>query len=190
MRWRWARTEASTASVLRWASAMRRTLTGVAPSAVSVQGGGKAEPAGGSVPAGVTLGPGESASFTLTYRATGPGTVRFQAGASGGEGSVVAAPVESNEVVIRESPAGVVVWPSPYRRSTAVRGTLKFCCLTPGDRVTLYTVRGLEVWHADATGRQVEWDGRNAAGRQVVPGTYQWVVEGSGNRRRGTVVVE
>jgi hypothetical protein len=165
-------------------------LTGVAPTIPVLGGEGQAEFVSGPDPSGVTLGPGESTGFTLTYRAMGPGSVRFLAGASGVAGSVNAVAIESNPVVIEGPPAGIVVWPSPFRRSTAVRGTLKFCCLRPGDRVTLYTVRGLEVWHADATGRQVEWDGRNSAGNLVVPGTYQWVIEGSGNRRRGTVVVE
>jgi len=165
-------------------------LTGVVPAVPVVLGEGQAEFESGPSPVGATLGPGESTGFTFAYKAMGPGSVRFRVGASGVDGSVVAAVVEGNAVVIRGSPAGIVVWPSPFRRSTAVRGTLKFCCLTPGDRVTVYTVRGLEVWHADAVVRQVEWDGKNSAGNLVVPGTYQWIIEGSGNRRRGTVVVE
>ena len=165
-------------------------MTGVVPTVPVVMGEGQVELESGTSSGCVTLGVGESTGFTFAYKAMGPGSVRFQVGASGVEGSVVAPATEGNAVVIRGSPAGIVVWPSPFRRITAVRGTLKFCCLTPGDRVTVYTVRGLEVWHADAVGRQVEWDGKNTAGNQVVPGTYQWIIEGSGNRRRGTVVVE
>jgi len=83
----------------------------------------------------------------------------------------------------------VTVYPNPFRPGSGT-GKLKFHGFRPGDSVEIYTVRGLRVWQAKASGALVEWDGRNEAGNKVAPGSYLWVAEGPGGKRRGTLVVE
>jgi len=85
----------------------------------------------------------------------------------------------------------VRVYPNPFRRSEALRGTVKFEGIRAGGILRIYTVRGLLVWERAQTSDGVmEWDGRTGEGRSVVPGVYLWVVERARNRERGKLVVE
>ncbi len=83
------------------------------------------------------------------------------------------------------------VFPNPYIRSRAVRGTVKFEGLDLGSRVRVYTVRGLLVWEGTVEQPYIlEWNGSNAAGKPATPGTYLWVAESGDSKQRGTLVVE
>jgi hypothetical protein len=85
----------------------------------------------------------------------------------------------------------VRVYPNPFRRSDALRGTVKFEGVRAGGVLRIYTVRGLLVWERAQTADGVmEWDGRTGEGRPVAPGVYIWVVERAKDRERGKLVVE
>lgn len=166
-------------------------LAGVVPSLVTELGEGRADKAGAPVPPGVMLGPGDTATFTMSFRASQPGLVAFRVTASGSQASVWAAPVDSDSVTIRPVPESIIVYPNPFRPDQAVGGTVKFNGLDFGDRLTIYTVRGLRVWEGTAQGPLMEWDGRNEGDRRVAAGTYLWVADRARKKReRGTVIVE
>ncbi len=83
------------------------------------------------------------------------------------------------------------VFPNPFNRSQAVRGTVKFEGLDLGSKVRIYTTRGLLVWEGIVEQPYIlEWNGCNAAGKPVAPGTYLWVAESGDSKQRGTLVVE
>jgi len=69
------------------------------------------------------------------------------------------------------------VFPNPYNPQTAVRGTLKLDCLSPGATVAFYTVSGELVIQMVATNPQLEWDGRNRDGARVSSGIYYYLVQ-------------
>ena len=89
-------------------------------------------------------------------------------------------------------PSGDVrVFPNPYHRQSAVRGTLKFEGVPAEASVRIYNVRGLKVWEKKPPHPAiVEWNGENENGVEVVPGAYVWVVVGGGLKERGTLIVE
>jgi len=146
--------------------------------------GGKAEQVGN--PVGATLAPGESVILLVTIKPTGDGELSFGVGANGAEGSVYASEVSAGPVRAYGTGGKIIVYPNPLKSGSMA----KFCGLAAGAKLTIYTLRGLKVWSAEAQGFRVEWDGRNDAGRKVAPGMYYWAVEGAGLKEKGTVVVE
>lgn len=93
--------------------------------------------------------------------------------------------------VLWAAPGTLRVFPNPFDRKIAVRGTVKFEGLELGTRIRIYTVRGLKVWEGTIeTPYILEWDGRNESGDPVAPGTYLWVAESGGSKQQGTLLVE
>jgi len=84
------------------------------------------------------------------------------------------------------------VFPNPFNPKKAVRGTLKFSGIPTGSFVRIYTTRGLLVWDGSASGGRhtVEWDGKNQAGNQVVPGVYLGVLEGGEGNSVFRLIIE
>ena len=118
-------------------------------------------------------------------------------GASGYVGANAAGAVESVNCACLPPPpppppysGPLRVFPNPFRRGTAVRGTVKFEGVKPGAGVRIYQPGGLKVWEAVAAGVLVEWNGRNEAGKPVAPGVYLWVTEDGSGKRQGKLVVE
>ncbi len=93
-----------------------------------------------------------------------------------------------------EADAGIPslrVFPNPFCRAGAVRGTVKFEGVEPGANVRIYTVRGLKVWEGVVeTPHILEWDGTNESGKPVAPGTYIWFVETAERKEKGFLVVQ
>ncbi|MEK7475619.1 MAG: kelch repeat-containing protein [Candidatus Coatesbacteria bacterium] len=84
----------------------------------------------------------------------------------------------------------VRVFPNPFQRGRAVRGTVKFDGIPAGAALRLYTVRGVRVWETESKGGSVEWDGKGLGGGPVSPGVYLWVADDRGKRQTGKLVVE
>ena len=107
-------------------------------------------------------------------------------------GKGTAKPPVSSSVTVRIAPILVMnVYPNPFRRSTAVRGTLKITGLPKGSKARIYTTRGLIVWQRTMeNGHTLEWDGRNEAGHPVASGVYMWVVEIDKDKHMGRLIVE
>ncbi len=107
-------------------------------------------------------------------------------------GKGTAKPAVMSSVTVRIAPLLVMnIYPNPFRRSTAVRGTLKITGLPTGSHARIYTTRGLIVWQRTMEkGHTLEWDGRNEAGHQVASGVYLWVVEIGKDKHMGRLIVE
>lgn len=87
--------------------------------------------------------------------------------------------------------ARVRVFPNPFVRARANRGTVKFEGEIGGATLRVVTRRGLVVVEAGPlAGVRFEWDGRNAQGVPVAPGVYVWIVSGAGATERGRLIVE
>jgi hypothetical protein len=90
------------------------------------------------------------------------------------------------------------VWPDPFDRRFAVDHVLKIGCVTPGAKVSIYTLSGEKVWStSDAlAGYQYGapftsvWDGTNDKRLPVSAGIYFYVIESGGKvLQRGKFLV-
>ncbi len=163
----------------------------VQPSALTSFGTGQAllvtAPAGPAV----LLNPGQSATFTWTYRSLRGGPVWF-GGNAAGSGAPPAPAAASNRVVIDDGAGdlkNLLVYPTPFRSDRAVGGTLKFRMMPPRTEVRLYDSAGEKIREIKADGfGYAEWDGRNADGRPVAPGVYYYsAVSPAGEKKLGKI---
>jgi len=83
--------------------------------------------------------------------------------------------------------ATVAVYPNPYRGE----GVMTFGGMKTSGTVTLYTVRGQEVFSGIADGNgDVKWEGRNRDGETVASGVYIALMETEGGRVKKKVIVQ
>lgn len=88
------------------------------------------------------------------------------------------------------------VWPNPFNPKYAVDKVLKIGCVSPGAKVTIYTLSGEKVWSTEKTAFLYEspftavWDGRNEKGAFAATGIFYYVIE-SGEKvlQRGKFLV-
>ncbi len=76
------------------------------------------------------------------------------------------------------------VWPNPFNPFYAGNHSLKFSCLPPNAKVSIYTISGELVGQAEVTGDFGQWYGVNRNGSPASPGVYYYVIE-SGARVAG-----
>ena len=76
------------------------------------------------------------------------------------------------------------VWPNPFNPFYAANHSLKFSCLPPGAKVSIYTISGELAGQAEVTGDFGQWYGVNRNGSPASPGVYYYVIE-SGARVAG-----
>ncbi|MBP5188091.1 MAG: hypothetical protein J6Z50_03065 [Fibrobacterales bacterium] len=112
----------------------------------------------------------------LLYAATSAGVVRIE--------------TSSRDKKQFESGPGPVVYPNPFRpgRHSAVR----FDRVPSGASVAVYSRSGRLVRKfspSAAEGGLVEWDGRDASGRLLEPGVWNWVVSSSKKSWKGRLLV-
>jgi len=102
-------------------------------------------------------------------------------------------PVFSNTLVVSVSAprsAPVKVYPNPFNPGKAVNGSVKFRGMRVGGKIRVYTISGRLVWDAVAGVDPVEWNGKNKAGEEVVPGIYLWTSEGELGKERGKIFLQ
>jgi hypothetical protein len=165
---------------------------GVTPQPVVTSGSGELAQVSGPVPATADVKPGETASFTWTFRATKGGEASITGAVTSLSG--VSTPPATVVIVIVEKGKGLdnmLVYPSPFKPGEALGGMLKFRQMPPLTVLTIYTVAGERVCElkADLNGT-VLWNGRNKNGVRVVPGVYLWLAKTpTGEKRIGKLQV-
>ncbi len=82
----------------------------------------------------------------------------------------------------------LAVYPNPYNREKAVRGTLKFDVPAVAD-IRIYNVDTYKVFEALRVERHAEWDGKNLKGQKVATGVYYYIVETAGETYKGKIFV-
>ncbi len=101
-----------------------------------------------------------------------------------------AAAAAMTAVLLQKEALELRIFPNPFERRSAVRGTVKFQGILHGSILRIYTVRGLKVWEGSVNeGYTVEWDGTGESGQPVAPGTYIWIVESADIKQKGTLIV-
>ena len=70
------------------------------------------------------------------------------------------------------------VWPNPFNPFFAMNQSLKFSCLPPNAKVSIYTLAGELAGQAEVAGDFGQWKGFNQKGVPAAPGVYYYVVEG------------
>jgi flagellar hook assembly protein FlgD len=80
------------------------------------------------------------------------------------------------------------VYPNPYNREKAVRGTLKIEVPAEAD-IRIYNVETYKIFEAKGVTGRIEWDGKNMKGEKVAPGIYFYVVEMGGEKFTGRIFI-
>lgn len=88
------------------------------------------------------------------------------------------------------------VWPDPFNPKYAKDNVLKIGCVSPGSKVSIYTLSGEKVWENSQSAFQyggpftAVWDGRNQNGVPVSLGVYYYVIQdGTHVLQRGKFLV-
>jgi hypothetical protein len=75
------------------------------------------------------------------------------------------------------------VWPDPFNPKYAKDNVLKIGCVTPGSKVSIYTLSGEKIWETSQSAFlyggpfTAVWDGRKQNGVPVSPGVYYYVIQ-------------
>ncbi len=95
----------------------------------------------------------------------------------------------------------VIAYPVPFRPNGPQAGTgigqtgtessgIRFTNLPQEGRVSIFDLNGMIVKEINLSGNWIEpWDVRNTSGENVGSGTYFWITEAGGNRKKGKLVV-
>lgn len=168
----------------------RYVLDGLSPGAVGLNGDGRMELVSGPQPPALSgVLPGDTVTFTWTFRSLRGGIVTFGAGLTAA-GTPPPPPATSNPIRIVEAGTSLVdavVYPTPFNPDTAMGGVLKFRKMPPFSTASVYTNAGelVRTMTADLNGTAV-WDGRNDSGSRVFPGVYFYLLKSpAGEKRKG-----
>ena len=87
------------------------------------------------------------------------------------------------------TPEYIVVYPNPYNREKAIRGTLKIEFLPQNSKIRIYTIDGYLVYEERDAAGHIEWDGKNKKGEKVSPGIYIYIIDTEEKTYKGKIYI-